>query len=120
MSREVFEVVFTAWLAAFALSLAVEVPVFVLVARKQVPAWRAAVAGAAGTCLTHPLLWFVWVRVIEDYSLFIVLGELLVCCIETLTFWALARPVPLRRALAASFLANGASYGVGLVLERLS
>lgn len=117
MSPEIFEIVFWAWLRAFALTLVVELPIFVLVVRGEVPAWRACLAGAAGSCLTHPLLWFVWSRLVSDYTLYITSGELLVAVIETLTFYAIARPIPLRMALAASFLANGASYGAGFLLQ---
>jgi hypothetical protein len=119
MPHDVFETVLRAWAAAFALSLIIEVPIFALVARREVPVWRAALAGAAGTFVTHPLLWFAWVHVVHDYTLYIASGEVLVAAIETLTFWALARPVSLRTALAASLVANGASYGAGLILDRL-
>lgn len=120
MSPEVLEIVLRAWVPAFLLTLAVEVPLFVLLVRREVSPLRAALAGAAGTCLTHPLLWLVWTQLVPDYTLYIVSGELLVAAIETLTFFALARPVSFRRALAASFLANGASYGTGLVIQWLS
>ena len=120
------------WLHAFVFTLVVEVPVFVLVVRGTVPAWRAALAGAAGSFLTHPLLWFVWPRVIRhDYAAYIVSGELIVSVVETFTFFLLAggldrakaslanaaaaRRLTLVQAVAASFLANAASYGGGKV-----
>ena len=106
----------TAWLLAFLLSLAVEAPLYVLVSRGRCAWPRAALAGAAGTCLTHPLLWFVWVRLVSDYATYIISGEILVALIETVVFWRLAR-VDLRTAVAASFLANAASVLVGLALR---
>ncbi|MDP8254767.1 MAG: hypothetical protein P9M14_03375 [Candidatus Alcyoniella australis] len=108
------------WLKAFVFTLAVEVPIFVLFARGQVPLWRAAVAGAAGTCLTHPLLWFAWPMVIPDnYELYLATGESLVVLIETLTFWLIARPISLGRAACASLVANAASWGLGTIVDRL-
>jgi hypothetical protein len=106
------------------LTLLVEVPVFVSIGRLleakrmgRAPIWRLALAGAAGTCLTHPLLWFAWPHLFRGYTPYIVSGELMVAAIESATFFALARPIRVSTAVAASFLANGASFAVGLLLR---
>jgi len=117
MEQSVLATVFGFWIKAFLFTLAVELPIFVLLVRGKVPLWRAALAGAAGTCVTHPCLWFVWPHVVQDYTTYIVSGELLVATLESLSFFGLARPVRLPRAVAASFLANGASYGLGALLR---
>jgi hypothetical protein len=126
------------WLRSFAFTLVVEVPVFMLVARRHIRGPRAAAAGAVGSCLTHPLLWFVWPGVIRAllgatgglhpgvpaYLVYLVSGELLVALIESATFWgaarALGRPVPWALAVAASFLANAASFGGGQLVRALT
>ncbi len=106
-------------------------PFFVRMARKYIPIWRAALAGAAGTCFTHPMLWFVWKDVIryfcygrmhpmEAYSVYIITGELLVSIIEAFTFYALAKKVPLARCIAASFFANAASFGIGQLSRQIA
>ena len=107
------------WFKSFLFTLAVEVPIFILIARKEVPVWRAALAGAAGTCFTHPTLWFVWRVVVKDYAWYIISGELLAALIEAVIFWAIARPIPFSKAVAASFFANAASYGVGKLVRLL-
>jgi hypothetical protein len=123
MSSDVFWTVFPLWINAFFITLAVEVPIFWLIgrrdrhARPRVARWRLAVAGAAGTCITHPLFWFVWPLVVSDYTWYVASGELLVAVIETITFMAAAYPLRFRYALAASFAANGASFGVGLLVN---
>jgi hypothetical protein len=127
MTLELFLKILPLWFQAFAFTLAVEVPIFVAVARLPVgtpqknraPLWRLAVAGAAGTCVTHPLLWFVWPLVVSDYTAYIVSGELLVAAIESATFLALARPIGWRRAVAASLTANAVSFGLGLLLRAV-
>ncbi|MDD5307731.1 MAG: hypothetical protein PHU25_10465 [Deltaproteobacteria bacterium] len=119
MDSHVFLTVFPYWLKAFLFTQGVEIPIWTLLARGAVPAWRAALAGAACTCLTHPLLWFVWPRVVHDYGAYIASGELLVAAIESAVFFVLARPVTFSRAVAASFLANAASYGGGLLLRSV-
>jgi hypothetical protein len=115
--------IFAAWALAFGLTLLIEIPVFAIVARlldgkraPRIPLWRLLLAGAAGTGVTHPLLWFVWPHAFDNYSTYILSGELLVAAIETGTFYLVARPVRLPTAAAASFLANGLSFLVGMIL----
>jgi hypothetical protein len=109
---------------AFCFTLAVEAPLFVLVARLgaggvKISPLVLVCAGAMGTCITHPLLWFVWPRVMTDYTTYIVTGELIVAVVESLTFFAIARPIRMSRAVAASFIANAGSYGLGALLQGL-
>ena len=124
MADTVQAILFHYWLPAFAFTLIIEAPFYVLIGKGGLPEGahlsipRLALAGAAGTCLTHPLLWFVWPRVVSgDYSLYVISGELLVSVVEAGLFFALARPVRLSRAVAASFIANAVSYGGGLALR---
>ena len=141
------------WLRSFVFTVAVEVPVFVWMARShragpRVTLRRAAAAGGWGTCMTHPVLWFLWPGLYvaalslllapeslrEEYgrrAIFFVMdpahvfwsgvavAELLIACIEGFTFWLVARRLPLSRAMLASFLANGASYGLGQLVRYL-
>ena len=94
-----------------------EAPVWALVPRREVHPCRAAIVGTLGSCLTHPLLWFVWPRVVgSDYTVYLVTGELGVATLEALLFFALARPVGFWRAVSASFFANAASYLLAVVL----
>ena len=113
------ETILGTWLRSLLLTLAVEVPVYVLVARTWVAAWRAGGVGALASLATHPALWFLWPRVVHgSYTAYIVSGELLVACAEAALFFVLARPGRWSRAVAASFLANGASYLAGVLLTR--
>ena len=106
------------WALSFALTLIVEVPLFAALGR-GLPAWRAAVVGAVGSCVTHPLLWFVWPRIVSDYTAFLVTGEVLVTLIEALIVVIALPDAGLRRALVMSCVANAASLGLGLVLRAL-
>lgn len=141
------------WLRSFSFTLAIEVPVFVWMARRyrdssRITLRRAAAAGAWGTCMTHPVLWFLWPGlyvatlglllapesltqeygrraiyfVIDPAHVFwsgVAVAELLIACIESVTFWLVARRIPLSRAVVASFLANAASYGLGQLVRHL-
>ena len=118
MSPEVFEIVFQAWWRAFLLSLVVEGIVAGVTARAlHLKVLRVIGASTAGTCLTHPLLWFVWSRLIANYALYIASGEILVAAIEALVIWAIARPITAKQAIAVSLIANGASYGLGVLIH---
>ncbi len=105
------------WLVALTLTLVIEVPIYAALGRGSARVSRCIMGGVAGTLITHPLLWFVWRHAIDPYLLRTVTGEALVCLIEGVVLWAVARPIGLRRALSVSLLANAASYGIGVLLH---
>jgi len=123
MDRSVFLVILPYWLKAFAITLALEVPLYVLVSRRfvqkdrKVSTLRLALAGAAGTFLTHPLLWFVWPRVVHDYTAYIISGELIVAVVESFVFYLASRAVSLRAAFITSFVANAVSFALGALIQ---
>lgn len=124
MDPAVWEIIQPIWWRTFLFTLAVEVPLFVLVARLgaggvKISPIVLACAGAMGTCVTHPFLWFAWPQVELSYEAYIVSGELIVATVESFTFFAIARPIRLSRAVAASFIANAGSYGIGALLQGL-
>jgi hypothetical protein len=104
-----------AWLTSLLFTLAVELPVGGWRLREH-PAGPRFAWLAAGTALTHPLLWWVLPRLFTDRWTFVVVGELLVVAVEAavLRVGLGARGVD---AVSASFLANGASYLGGVWLR---
>ena len=107
-----------AWAIAFGLTLLLEVPFYITLAWRKAPWWHLALAGAACSCVTHPLLWFVWIRVIHDYDTYLLTGELAVAVIETLVFFALVPKVTLARAFVVACAANLFSWGLGRILQE--
>ncbi len=105
------------WARAFILTQVIEVPIYTAVAWKRAPTWRLALSAFCCTAITHPLLWFVWPFVVRDYTAYVISGELLIAAAETLIFFALIPKLTLPRAVAAAFLANAASYGIGHFLR---
>jgi hypothetical protein len=111
-------VLLSRWLAAFALTLAVEVPLYALALRLV---WRMRLATAVGlgagvNALTHPVLWWSlvpWVG--RPWYPWLVLGaEAAVCAAEWLALAAAVRRD--RAALAAlSVAVNAASVLAGLI-----
>jgi hypothetical protein len=106
----------------FGFTLAVEAPVYILLSRKEVSARRALLAAIACSAVTHPLLWFAWKPLIHSlgggYTTYILSGELLVSIIESFIFFAIARPIPFSKAVAASFIANASSFGLGALCNH--
>jgi hypothetical protein len=107
------------WIRAVLVTLLIEVPVYWLVARSYTKGWRAVIAGAGGTLISHPFLCFLWIRLFSDFWAFAISGEALVFFFEALFFWLVAKPIPLKRAFWASFLANASSALLGSALLTL-
>lgn len=118
---------FGSWLAAFALTQAIEVPLYLRLTVPRRP-WVAFGASA----WTHPLLWFAWPYgwiALTNHAPSVVLpwldgadretwlstgvAEFLVVVLEGLWFRALRGQRPWR----ASLIANTASCGVGVLLH---
>ena len=101
---------------AFALTLAMEVPLYVagIVALRLARAGRALLAAVLVNLVTHPVLW--WALSREVTLTTVVLAELCVCVVEAGVIRVLVR----RDGALAMLLAvgaNAASFGVGLVVS---
>jgi hypothetical protein len=102
---------FRAWLIAFVFTQMVEVPIYSRGLRVGVlPAFGA-------SAITHPILWFVIFPYLPlPYLWLIVVGETFALLVEGAYF---AFFFHRKRALLWSALANGASFGVGMLSRHL-
>ena len=102
---------FRAWLIAFVFTQMVEVPIYSRGLRVGVlPAFGA-------SAITHPILWFVIFPYLPlPYLGLVVAGEAFAFLAEGAYFAFIFRR---QRALLWSALANGASFGVGLLSRYL-
>lgn len=103
----------TAWLGAFLLTQAVEVPIygFCLRSRRLRHAWA-----FGASCLTHPFIFLVLPRIWPGDSLsYVACAEAVAVGGEAIYLAALGVP----RSVAWALLANGASLGVGLLSRHL-
>jgi hypothetical protein len=103
------------WVRAFVFTQIVEVPVYLALAKTRV--WKA----FSLTLVTHPLLWFVyWKLVTLPRSEKTLLGELGVLAVESAMLFAYERPrLPWWKATAVAFAANAASYLAGEATRAL-
>ncbi len=100
-----------AWLCAFAFTQLVEIPIYTVGLRVRV------VAAFGASAITHPLLWFVLFRLVPlPYVWLIVVGETFAVLVEAAYFGILFRR---RQAFLWSLVANGASFGTGLLSRWL-
>jgi hypothetical protein len=105
----------TPWLLAFALTQAIEVPLYAVFLKLP---WRLRCAAAFGaSALTHPYVWFILPPLLVPklgYWGYVALVEVLVVIVEAAVFLCLG--VPRRRAFLVALAANALSFLAGLLL----
>ena len=102
------------YLLALAITLAVEVPLYVVVLRlARLLPLRLSLAGAVGVnLLTHPLVWLV----LSAHPGWFLPVEAAVCLVEAALLWLLVRRRDLVTLLVTAVAANTASVLAGFVL----
>ena len=102
---------------ALVITLAVEVPVYVVCSVSPACCPVASLGGAIGVNLvTHPLVWLV----LSAHPGWFVPVEAAVCAVEAVLLWLLARHRDLATLLLAAVVANTASVLAGFVLYGLT
>jgi hypothetical protein len=107
-----------AWLMAFVATVAVEAPIVVALTRgHSTPVWRRALIAIFAQLVTHPLVWFVFPRLVGlSGRSSLALSELWAWLAEA-AFYAVVLPgLSPARALGTSAIANAASILVGLAI----
>jgi len=104
----------TRWLAAFALTQAVEAPV-VWAAQPGVAWKRRLLVALGGSTLTHPIVWFVMPRLVTDWTTMVLVAETFAVVAEAL--WM--RAFGIERAFWWALLANALSVAIGLTVRGL-
>jgi len=107
-----------AWLIAFLVTVAVETPIVVALTRGHIlgPTRRALIAVFA-QLVTHPLVWFVFPRLVGlTGRSSLALSELWAWLAEAAFYVVVLPGLSPSRALGVSAIANGASILVGLAI----
>lgn len=102
------------WARAWALTLALELPVVAYLLRGTASPGRRAALGLLASGITHPLLWFAWHPHVRPWGLAVVTGEAWVVVAEMALYRTVADP---RTAWRTSLVANAVSLGVGWPLR---
>ncbi len=111
------------YIQAFALTLAIELPIygFVLTGRYQVGPLRALALGLFINVVTHPNVWFVLQPLLAPslgYLGYVAIAELFAWWVEAVLMWAWLRR-DFRGLIALSLLANSAFYAFGALMMDL-
>lgn len=109
-----------AWSKAFALTVLVELLVAWPLLRDEEPD-RGRRLGLVifAQIMSHPAVWFIFPELRLSWSATVVCAESWAVLSETLFYTLVFRGLQPRRAFGVSALANGASYGLGLLLQSL-
>ncbi len=106
------------WLRAFAVTVVIELAVGApLLKNRGRPTRIAAVAVA--NLASHPLIWFVFLRLGLSFEVRHVLAEAWAIGVELVIYVLVFPTIGVHRAAAVSLLANGASLGGGIALRML-
>jgi hypothetical protein len=102
------------WRSVFLLALALELPMVALVSPRE-RRWWAVLSSLVGNAITHPLLWFVWPRLLP-YGAAVITGELVAVAVEGAL---IAFAIRSRSGFAIALLANAYSWLVGDFVMRV-
>jgi hypothetical protein len=110
------------WARAFAITTTVELcvatPLLARAGGKKRPAlWRCLGAVIVAQVASHPAVWFVFPTLGWRYALSLAVSELWAVASEIFIYKLVFHEAPWSRAVAASALANAASYAVGLAIR---
>ena len=111
----------SAWLVAFLVTVAVEAPIVLALTRgSETGIARRLALVVFAQLATHPLVWFVFPRIVGLTGLgATTLAELWAWLAEAAFYALVLGGLSLTRALAISALANGASVLAGVILTSL-
>ena len=111
----------SSWFAAFALTLAVEVPLVVAMLRRDEPSLaRLGVLVVTVNLATHLAVWYVATQLFRVGTIeYVVAAEAWAILAEAVFYVAAIRSLTLARAVLVSVIANLASFLVGRVLEGI-
>jgi hypothetical protein len=110
------------WFAAFALTVAVELPIAAYLLRRAEPALLRRVSLIVlANLATHPVVWFVITQLLligtPGYTL---VAETWAIAAEAVFYGVMVRGLPARRAIAVAVAANAASFLTGRLIGSLS
>ena len=103
------------WFAAFVLTLAVEVPVVVLLLRRAgMPPARAFAWAVFANLSTHPVVWFVIPQLLDVGTPgYTAVAETWAVLAEATLYWLAVVDLGVRRSLLVAVVANAASWAAG-------
>jgi hypothetical protein len=111
----------SAWFAAFAITVAIEVPIVATLVRRWAPSLvRLLLLIVFANLATHPLVWFVFSQpFLVGTPEYTIASEAWAVAAEAAFYWTVLSGISPTRAVLVSLTANVASFMVGLVVVEL-
>ncbi len=100
------------WLAAYMITQAVEIPIY-LYAGRRIVAWRRWLMAIGASTVTHPVVWFAFPWETASWELCFVLAETFAAVVEG----GLGKLAGVARPWLWSLMANVASVAAGFVVQ---
>jgi hypothetical protein len=109
------------WFVAFLITLAVEVPVVVLLARRAEPSLvRLALLALFANLATHPIVWYVISQLLlVGTTPYVVVAESWAVAAEAVFYAVTIRALTAQRAVAIAVVANAASFVAGRAIAAV-
>jgi hypothetical protein len=105
----------SSWLGQFLLTLAIEVPLLVLLTRaSRTDLGRRLLLAVFANLATHPVVWYVFPDLPIDFVWSLLLSEAWATATEAVFYRVVLDGLGWTRATLVSLAANGASFGAGL------
>jgi hypothetical protein len=106
------------WFRAFLLTVAVEVPIAAFLLRRFEPdRLRLVLLVLFANLASHPAVWFIFTQLfLIGTPEYLVAAEGWAVAAEAVFYWVAFRGLPVRWAIAISFVANAASFLLGELL----
>lgn len=109
----------TFFLIALLLTLIIEIPILFIflkyIFKLKIKDSKIIFVGFLASTLTIPYLWFIFPAYINDYFIYIIIGEFLVFLFEAFMYNQLIN-LRIDKALLVSFVANLSSFTIGLLI----
>jgi hypothetical protein len=106
------------WLKAFLLTVLVEAPIAAALLRRAEPRFARRVALVIfANVASHPAVWFIFPALGMPYTPMLVLAEAWAVLSEALFYRLVFEKTDAAEAFGISALANGASFGIGLLVH---
>jgi hypothetical protein len=106
-----------AWFRAFLLTCGIELVVAPWVLGTNAPLARRLALVFFAQLVSHPLVWFVFPELRLGATGYVVAAETWAVVIEAVFYRVVLVDISRRTALAAAALANGISFGIGLLVK---
>ncbi|MEO7112373.1 MAG: hypothetical protein ABI183_18150 [Polyangiaceae bacterium] len=108
------------WVRYFAFTVIIEMLVaFPMLRSADVSVPRRIGAILVANFTTHPLVFFFWAKILHDRTVLTLVAESWALLAETGVYALIFSDLKWPRALAVSALANGASYSIGVIANRM-